>query len=145
MLGTNGNGQLGDGTTPWVKTPSMVYGLNPAVVTANYYNGQPGSKFLISGTNFLPGNNATIMINGYTFATKVPIDSNGNFSFLLVSTPSAGVGKYILAALNVVNASLRFSLDPSDPIRDSSGGSVILTLPDALAILEIQFLAYGPR
>jgi hypothetical protein len=64
------------------------------ILTVNHTLGQPGSYFVVSGTNFVPYSCYQVTVNGHLVsASSICADDAGNLSFEL-STPVADAGLY---------------------------------------------------
>ncbi len=142
--GTNGNGQLGDGSIPWRSSPAEVIGLTPATLALNYAGGQPGSYFTVTGSYFLPMEQIALSINGHPLAGTIITDDQGEMDFLL-STLQADEGDYFITAEATLSSAAQFVLDAGLPLRPQEGSGLILQVPAGLAYEEHAYLALFRR
>jgi hypothetical protein len=110
----------------------------PPTLSSNYSDGAPGSYFAFSGIDFPMGRQAIIKINGITLG-MVPIDVDGNFSFLL-NTDQADEGHYIVTSTVNPSASTMFVLDSREKTRPQEGSGPIFNVPSGIAYKGIVHL-----
>ena len=102
----------------------------------NYPNGAPGSYFTLTGTGFPASATATISANGHELGS-IPVDANGDFTFLF-STTNADEGSYTIAASVNPSDTTQLTIDADDPFRLQEGTGTILDIPEGIAITTSQ-------
>jgi hypothetical protein len=140
--GSQANGQIGDGTLPWVLTPIEVSGLINPVLTINYLNGQPGSFFTISGEDLPSEAAVTIKANNILLSPSTMTDPDGKLVILL-DTTLAQPGSYVITVLVGKGYNLSFHLDDSAPYRAQEGSGVIYQIPAGIAMTFSEYLPFG--
>jgi Tol biopolymer transport system component len=108
-------------------------------LSINYPDGQPGSFFTVTGSNFPPNSTAAVVINGVTLTTTLPVDSSGGFLFLL-NTEQADAGHYFVTVTANPEATVSFILDPAAPLRPQVDSGAIFQVPDGIALTEFIYL-----
>jgi archaellum component FlaF (FlaF/FlaG flagellin family) len=108
-------------------------------LSINYPDGQPGSFFTVTGSNFPPNSTAAVIINGVTLTTSLPVDSSGEFLFLL-NTEHADAGHYFVTVTANPGATVSFILDPAAPLRPQVDSGAIFQVPDGIALTEFIYL-----
>lgn len=111
-------------------------GVYDAFLAVNYTEGQPGSFFTFSGSNYPPNSIADVTLNSQQIGS-VASDSGGNFTFIL-NTYGLDPGLYtVTAAVNAnASASVTIELIAGGQYHSSEGsGPVISALP--LAYLPV--------
>jgi hypothetical protein len=138
-------GELGLGTLIYHLTPVDVVS-DATELLVNYFDGQPGSFFTITGQSFPPGGIATITVNGQVITGTLAINETGGFIFFL-NTTGADPGAYNLtASANPgANANASFSLLPGSPLRIEEGGGLTFNLPPGLGAGEFVYLPFVRR
>ena len=139
--GIDTSGQIGDGILPWRLNPVVVFVLKPSLAI-NYISGGPGSFFSLTGSSFLPNDQASITINGYPITQTVPTDPAGNLLFLL-STTNAGEGYYIVTARTGLGATADFRLAAGEPLRPPEGSGPVLEVPFGIAYTRFQYFPFS--
>ncbi len=142
--GTNGNGQIGDGSVPWQTAPAEVIGLTPATLAINYAGGQPDSFFTLTGSYFMPLEQVEIFINSHPITGTIITTDQGSMGFLL-STAQADEGDYIIKAKATLSGINRFTLDAALPLRPQEGTGLILQVPPGIAYGERTYLPLFQR
>ncbi len=142
--GTNGNGQLGDGTLPWRTTPTDVVNLEPLTLAINFPDGQPGSFFTVTGSNYPPGGEFTVSANGLALSPTVMAGSDGRLSFLL-NTAGAQVGRYMISLDSIPRKAAGFHLITSAPLRSPQGSGPVLNIPGEIALTSFLFMPFSAR
>jgi hypothetical protein len=106
----------------------------------NHQTGQPGSFFILTGSDFPSDDTATITVNGQTLGT-VPTDGAGGLVFVL-DTTGADPGLYSVTASVNPSASTSFQLDPDAPLRPGEGtaGLPLLNVPSGIAFTRLIYL-----
>lgn len=140
---------FGSALIPFVKLPTETFSWQRYIntyqdpfLTINYFAGQPGSFFTVSGGKFSPNETAQVTANGQPIGT-IPTDSAGNLLFLL-SSSNAEVGYYeILVTVNQ-GAAVTLSLQNNAPLRAQEDVGTILSLPADIAEGR-SFLPLVPR
>lgn len=138
--GTHANGQIGDGTYPWVLSPFQVAGLILPKLSINYIEGQPGSFFTVYGENLLSEISVTFKINNDLLTPTATTDVDGNLTVILDST-MADPGSYTLTVLVGDGINLWFRLDDDAPFHPQEGSGLIYQIPSGIAM---TFTAYLP-
>lgn len=105
----------------------------------NYPDGQPGSYFTVTGSDFPLNSVVTLTINGLTFTETLTTDGFGTITFLL-STAEADPGRYFVTVTANSSATVSFDLDPTAPLRPQEGTEPILNVPTGIAFTEFVFL-----
>jgi Tol biopolymer transport system component len=116
----------------------------PPSLIANYPDGQPGSFFTLTGSDFPPNDAATVVINGVILTQALMIDSSGSITFLL-DTSQADPGSYFVTLTVNSTATTGFILDPSAPLRPQEGSGTILDVPGGIAFTRFVYLAVVRR
>ena len=137
--GTNGNGQIGDGSTPWRLTPGDVTGLHRAELRVNYPTGSPGSYFKFTGVDFLPNSPATVTANKNILTQSLTTDGSGSLIFS-ISTLGASEGYYTVELSVDISAGVGFMIDPDAPYRAREGSGPLLVLPGGIGHSNIFYL-----
>jgi hypothetical protein len=138
--GTNGNGQVGDGTIPWRVTPTEVINLEQIQLTLNHAYGSPGSFFRISAVNFPAGAVITVSANGHPLNPTVTADNAGSVAFLL-NTASAGTGQYgVTLSTGGAQSSTSFSLIAGAPVLPQEGNDPVLIVPAGIGFTNLVYL-----
>lgn len=135
--GTNGYGQIGDGTLPWRTLPTDVLGLAPAQLVVQPPTGSPGSYFVLTGTHFAPDEEITLTVNGQPLTGTVTADTRGGLSVVL-ATGGAEAGYYTVTATGIFSASATFVLDPNAPYRPKETEGPVLAVPAGIAFTHSQ-------
>jgi alpha-tubulin suppressor-like RCC1 family protein len=137
--GWDGDGQLGIGTITQRSTPVSVLESLAPLLNTNYPDGQPGSVFTATGSNFPPGTLAALRINGHEIATGIPINASGGFIFFL-DTAGAEAGVYAVTV--TVNPSATTSLRLSDAaeLRVPEGGGEVFAVPGGIGLDKFVYL-----
>ncbi|MBU0511338.1 MAG: calcium-binding protein [Chloroflexi bacterium] len=104
----------------------------------NYPNGAPGSYFTLTGHGFPASDTATISANGHELGS-IPVDANGDFTFLF-STTNADEGIYMITASVNPSATTQLILDAAEPIRPQEGTGSIIDIPVGIAFTNQVFL-----
>jgi alpha-tubulin suppressor-like RCC1 family protein len=141
-------GQLGIGTLSQHRTPVDVLEFPPLRLTAGYTYGQPGSYFTLSGWNFPPGGQTTLVINGETITTTISVNPTGSF-ILFLDTSLAEPGGYAvtvsvlpgsnsllgepLSEQGDISATTGFFLWAEAPLRPHEGGGQTFLVPAGIA------------
>ncbi|MEE8390853.1 MAG: hypothetical protein V3S14_08690 [Anaerolineae bacterium] len=116
-----------------------VYEPTPSLAI-NYRTGRPGSRFIVTGSDFPPNNAATIAINGHTL-DGMSTDDAGELVFLLsTASDTDSGGYYVTVQINPI-AGVSFLLDPDAPLRQE--GTAILPafdVPDGIAFTNFVYL-----
>lgn len=128
---------------PLVGLPSEGYrwqayadAYQPLMVEINYESGMPGSFFTLTGFNFPPSGEVSILVNGMALGT-VTADSLGGFAFL-IDTAGAEAGYYFVTTDEPDSPSARFRLSEHEPNRPQEGEGIIFSLPPDLAITLVN-------
>jgi len=137
--GSDGYGQLGLGTITQRLTPVDVVESVPPALAINYAAGQPGSFFTLTGWNFPPNGAATIMVNGQTLTSTLPVNETGGFIFF-INTTGADEGFYSVTASVNPSAGASFQLSLSAPLRVQEGGGLTLNVPAGIAFTNALYL-----
>jgi hypothetical protein len=106
--------------------------IRPVSLSINNSSGKPGSFFTLTGANFPSNSTASVIINGNTLTSTLPVDAGGGFVFLL-DTSQASAGYYNVTASVNPSASASFVLDPSAPLRPQDGDGPIINVPGGIA------------
>lgn len=131
---------VGVAMSPFVDLPKIrlgwqrFAGVYEANLDANYANGQPGSYFTFTGSNYPPNQMADILVNG-EFVGQVMTDGNGAVSFI-ISTLNTPVGVYTVTASVDANASGSdsFTLEAGAPLREREGSAPIFNVQNLIYI-----------
>jgi alpha-tubulin suppressor-like RCC1 family protein len=142
--GSHANGQIGDGTNPWVLTPIEVSGLINPEFTINYLNGQPGSFFTIYGEDLPSGVTVTVKANNILLSPSTTTDPDGNLVILL-DTTLAEPGSYVITVVVGKGYNLSFRLDDSAPYRPQEGSGVIYQIPGGIAMTFNEYLPFSSK
>jgi hypothetical protein len=110
-----------------------------STLVINYSNGSPGSYFNIIGTNYLPDQEVSVVVNGHVLIDDLYIDSSGYFSFL-IDTTGADPGKYIVNITGAEDLRVGFVLDSSYPTRAQEGSGPVITLPTGIALTHSVYI-----
>jgi hypothetical protein len=94
-------------------------------VTINFPDGQPGSVFVITGSNFPANAQLSVSING-TQVSTFSADANGSFILVIITSPDATPGTYaitistgpVLASSEPASAQVSYTLDTDAPLRE---------------------------
>ena len=103
---------------------------NPAL-QLNYPDGAPGSYFTVNGNGYPANSSVHISVNNHELGT-VTSNAAGDFTILLY-TPGAEVGYYMVTASVNPTASTWFWLDVLKPIRPQEGSGTIIIVPPNIA------------
>jgi Tol biopolymer transport system component len=106
---------------------------------ANYADGQPGSFFTLTGSDFPPNIAATVVINGVILTEALMIDNSGSITFLF-DTSQADPGSYFVTLTANSTATTGFVLDPAAPLRPQEGSGIILDVPGGIALTRFVYL-----
>jgi hypothetical protein len=133
---------LGIGTVTYRTTPVDVVESAP-LLTINYSTGQPGSFFTLTGWNFPPDSQGTLILNGQVLATTLAVNATGSFIFFF-DTSAADQGFYNATVSVNPNASTAVSVNPSAstafflqtnaPLRAQEGGGTLWVIPNGIAM-----------
>lgn len=137
--GSHANGQVGDGTIPWVLTPLEISGVVDPKVTINYPNGQPGSFFTIVGEELPSETSVSFKVNSVPLMPEINTDADGKFMVLL-DTTLAQPGGYTITVLIGKGYNLNFRLDDDAPLRTQEGTGLIYQIPSNIAMTLSLFL-----
>lgn len=121
-------------TASWDDATLLVVTDTPSApqLKLNYSDGQPGSSFLLTGTNFQPSSTVTLTVNAHPVSDTVPVDSLGGFNVAL-STAGADPGVYLAAAADFTTTlTARFVLTTTAPLRAAAGSYPTFTVPAGL-------------
>jgi alpha-tubulin suppressor-like RCC1 family protein len=162
--GSNTNGQVGDGASIYVTSPSEVVGLDmQPVFFLRHRAGAPGSQFTLIGEHYPIYTSLLVIINGVSMGSFVT-NSNGNFS-LVLDTQDADVGSYQIiitsapepaqtgrsvgalganSAQAVTTIAPSLTLDSSLEVINQDGGGTVFTIPAGLAIHFPKFTTILP-
>ncbi|MBN1875102.1 MAG: hypothetical protein JXA33_12790 [Anaerolineae bacterium] len=122
----------------------LSYTTPPAVLSINYNAGKPGSYFTVTGSGFDATSNAVVTVNGRTLDT-VPTDALGVLIAIL-DTSQADVGYYFVRIqTGLAEASVRFVLDQSAPLRLQEGSGEIVVVPSGIAFTNLVYLPIVQR
>jgi len=136
------------GSATFVNSVSAVYGLAfaPAVpsLDINHADGQPGSFFTLTGTEFPANSMATVTVNGRVLSDNIAVDASGGFDFIL-DTSQADPGRYVVAATVNPRATADFALDTDADLRPQEGSGPLLTVPSGIAFTEFVYLPFVQR
>ena len=140
--GWDEEGQLGISTATYRATPVDVVESAP-LLTINYSTGQPGSFFTLTGWNFPPDSQGTLILNGQVLATTLAVNATGSFIFFF-DTSAADQGFYNATVSVNPNASTAVSVNPSAstafflqanaPLRAQEGGGTLWVIPNGIAM-----------
>jgi Tol biopolymer transport system component len=108
-------------------------------LASNYPDGQPGSFFTITGSNFPPGSLAAVAVNGTLLAEGLPADEAGNLLFLL-DTSQADAGRYFVTVTANPAATIVFTLDPAAPLRPQEESGPVFNVPGGIALTQFVYL-----
>jgi hypothetical protein len=142
--GSHANGQAGDGSIPWVLTPSEVSGLIMPHFSINYSNGQPGSFFTISGED-LPSNAAVNVKANNVFLTPSTMTDPDGKLVILLDTSLADPGSYVITVIVNKPYNLSFKLDETAPLRAQEGSGVIYQIPGGIGMTLSLYLPFNFR
>lgn len=105
-------------------------GVYEAQLVVNHEQGQPGSYFHFTGTNYPPNELAMIMVDGEEVG-EVMTDANGQLEFN-IGTAQAPLGAYAVTAMVDGNASASdsFTLTTNAPLHPLEGdGPLFFAVP----------------
>ena len=137
--GTHANGQVGDGTIPWVLAPLEVAGLVNPRVTINYSDGQPGSFFTIYGEDLPSETGVTFKVNNVLLTPETTTDAEGKL-IVLLDTTLAEPGSYTISVLADKGFNVSFRLDESAPYHAQEGDGLIYQIPGGIAMTFSLYL-----
>lgn len=115
-----------------------VYEPDQPSLAINYPTGQPGSIFTLTGSDFPPGDTATVSVNGNVLGS-VTTDSDGKLMFLL-DTTNADEGFYGVTASVNPNAGTGMFLDADAPLRPQEDSGTVFDVPAGIALTEFLYL-----
>ena len=104
----------------------------PPALAISDADGAPGSAFVLTGSNFPPGQTVPFAINGSALG-PAQADSSGNLSFTVQTGPTAGEGLYLVTAPGYPGVAARFTLDAGQPLRLPEGSGTDFDLLDGIA------------
>ena len=116
-------------------TPDVPCQASPAI-EINYSDGQSGSFFTITGTNFPPNNTGDVIVNGHLLFDALNVDNSGAFVVTL-NTERADIGNY--AVTIEVNPILftEFTINPNAPFRSQEGNTPVIIVPNGIVQNEV--------
>ena len=133
----------GAALTPFVGLPTEGFrwqtyasAYQPMTLEINYASGKPGSFFTLTGFNFPPDAEVTILVNNVVLGT-VATNSIGSLMFLIDST-GADEGHYSVVTDEVTSPTAQFLLDTDEPLHPQEEDGVIFTLPAGIAYMLIH-------
>lgn len=103
----------GGSATP---TPTSPAGGTPTVTILGDTTGAPGSYFVVQGTNFPPNSTVSLFVNGI-FASNLPVDANGTFTAVLLTTTQTPTGAYQVSTGEQAGISATFVVDRNAPLE----------------------------
>lgn len=127
-MGNDQYGQLGWGRPLIASQPVQVVELRSPHLSMNYTDGQPGSVFTLTGSDFPPDSQAVVRVNNHVLSDNLSISQTGDFIIFLDTTGTA-TGNYEVNVSVNPTAVINFVLDSSRPLRVIEGGGTIFNLP----------------
>lgn len=137
--GLNANGQIGDGSEPWVLTPGLVIELITTSLSINYTDGQPGSYFTILGKDFPPEVQVIVKVNNQELSPPATSDQDGSL-LIILDTSLAESGSYVVTLTSNRSFNICFSLDTEAPYRDKEDIGIVYQVPSGIAMTYKAFL-----
>lgn len=133
---------------PFVALPSEAFSWQQyagayeleAALGINYDIGKPGSVFIITGQNFAPNSQATVIVNGQALSGAIDTGT-GDFNFSLQTSSTAAPGVYIVTVtdsnetdslpITASSAStVSYRLDSEAPLRTEQSDPILIVPAD---------------
>jgi hypothetical protein len=113
--------------------------MPPVAVELNYLTGSPGSYFTLSGSNFQPESDISLVVNGFALG-NVMSDGDGRFTAVL-ATDGADLGGYIVqASAGTLSGAVGFVLDENSAVRPLEGQAAVFNVPPGIAYIYFNHL-----
>lgn len=112
-------------------------------LTLDYSSGAPGSFFNVSGDGFPPNQTASVTVNGASMGS-LPTTASGTFTFTL-TTARADEGFYDVTVSVNPSATVKFTLDASEPVRPQEGNYTTFDVSPGVAYTHEVYLPLVKR
>jgi hypothetical protein len=111
-----------------------------STLAINYPDGQAGSFFTLTGSNYFPPGSPTgIIVNNHLLTDTLMTADTGDLVGIL-DTSEADNGRYFVTTTADPRASASFTLDPNSPLRPQDGSGPVIKIPNGIAFTHDAFL-----